>query len=282
MIILLEIVKKTTDFLSAKGVENPRLNAELLIGHALSLSRMQLYLQFERPVTEPELEKIRPLVKRRSQREPLQYILGETEFFHLKLKTDRRALIPRPETEHLCELITQRLPAPPATILDLGTGSGAIALGLAAFYPNAAVTALDVSEAALDLARENAGALGLAGRLRLLRSDWFTALEPGTRFELIVANPPYLTEQETAAAMPEVRGHEPLVALASGADGLAALTRIITEAPRFLVETGLLALETGLDQQTVLREQAAAAGFTRVESLRDLTDRERYLLAWRN
>jgi len=282
MIILLEIVKKTTDFLSAKGVENPRLNAELLIGHALSLPRMQLYLQFERPVTEPELEKIRPLVKRRSQREPLQYILGETEFFHLKLKTDRRALIPRPETEHLCELITQRLPAPPATILDLGTGSGAIALGLAAFYPNAAVTALDVSEAALDLARENAGALGLAGRLRLLRSDWFTALEPGTRFELIVANPPYLTEQETAAAMPEVRGHEPLVALASGADGLAALTRIITEAPRFLVETGLLALETGLDQQTVLREQAAAAGFTRVESLRDLTDRERYLLAWRN
>ena len=282
MIILLEIVKKTTDFLSAKGVENPRLNAELLIGHALSLSRMQLYLQFERPVTEPELEEIRPLVKRRSQREPLQYILGETEFFHLKLKTDRRALIPRPETEHLCELITQRLPAPPATILDLGTGSGAIALGLAAFYPHAAVTALDVSEAALDLARENAGALGLAGRLRLLRSDWFATLEPDDRFELIVANPPYLTEQETATAMPEVRGHEPLVALASGADGLAALTRIITEAPRFLVETGLLALETGLDQQTVLREQAAAAGFTRVESLRDLTDRERYLLAWRN
>ena len=282
MITLLEVIKKTTDFFSAKGVENPRLNAELLIGHVLGLQRMQLYLQFERPVTEPELEKIRPLVKRRSQREPLQYILGETEFFHLKLKIDRRALIPRPETEHLCELITQRLPAPPATILDLGTGSGAIALGLAAFYPNAAVTALDVSGAALDLARENAEALGLAGRTRLLCSDWFAALEPGARFDLIVANPPYLSEQETAAAMPEVRGHEPLVALASGADGLAALTRILTEAPRFLVETGLLALETGLDQQTVLREQAAAAGFTRVESLRDLTDRERYLLAWRN
>jgi release factor glutamine methyltransferase len=167
-------------------------------------------------------------------------------------------------------------------MLDLGTGSGAIALGLAAFYPDAAVTALDVSEAALDLARENAGALGLAGRMRLLCSDWFAALEPGVRFELIVVNPPYLSEQEAAAAMPEVRGHEPLVALASGADGMTALTRIITEAPRFLVETGLLALETGLDQQTVLREQAAAAGFTRVESLRDLTDRERYLLAWRN
>jgi release factor glutamine methyltransferase len=282
MITLLEVIKKTTDFFSAKGVENPRLNAELLIGHVLGLQRMQLYLQFERPVTEPELEKIRPLVKRRSQREPLQYILGETEFFHLKLKIDRRALIPRPETEHLCEFITQRLPAPPATILDLGTGSGAIALGLAAFYPNAAVTALDVSGAALDLARENAEALGLAGRTRLLCSDWFAALEPGARFDLIVANPPYLSEQETAAAMPEVRGHEPLVALASGADGMTALTRIITEAPLFLAEAGLLALETGLDQQTVLRERAAAAGFTRVESLRDLSDRDRYLLAWRH
>ena len=282
MITLLEVIKKTTDFFTAKGVENPRLNAELLIGQVLGLQRMQLYLQFERPVTEPELEKIRPFVKRRSQREPLQYILGETEFFHLKLKIDRRALIPRPETEHLCELITQHLPAPPATILDLGTGSGAIALGLAAFYPNAAVTALDVSETALDLARENAGSLGLAGRMRLLCSDWFAALEPGVQFELIVANPPYLSEQETAVAMPEVRGHEPLVALASGADGLAALTRIITEAPRFLAEAGLLALETGLDQQVVLRERAATAGFARVESLRDLSDRERYLLAWRH
>jgi release factor glutamine methyltransferase len=139
-----------------------------------------------------------------------------------------------------------------------------------------------VSEAALELTRENAGALGLAGRLQLLHSDWFAALEPGARFELIVANPTYLTEQETAAAMPEVRGHEPLVALASGGDGLAALTRIIAEAPRFLAEAGLLALETGLGQQTVLRERAVAAGFTRVETLRDLTERERYLLAWRN
>jgi release factor glutamine methyltransferase len=118
--------------------------------------------------------------------------------------------------------------------------------------------------------------------MRLLCSDWFAALEPGVRFELIVANPPYLSEQETAATMLEVRGHEPLVALASGADGLAALTRIITEAPSFLAEAGLLALETGLDQQVVLRERAATAGFARVESLRDLSDRERYLLAWRH
>jgi release factor glutamine methyltransferase len=233
-------------------------------------------------VTEPELEKIRPLVKRRSQREPLQYILGETEFFHLKLKIDRRAFIPRPETEHLCELITQRLSVPPEAILDLGTGSGAIALGLAAFYPSTAVTALDLSEEALTLARENAGVLGLSGRTRLLQSDWFAALEPDARFDLIVANPPYLSESETAAAPPEVREHEPLVALSSRADGLTALNHIIAEAPRFLADGGLLALETGVDQHAALRAGAAAAGLARVESLRDLSGRDRYLLAWRS
>src|SRR3954454_23920582 len=137
MATLLEIIKKTTEFFAAKGVESARLNAELLIGHALGLKRMQLYLQFERPLTEAELEKIRPFVKRRGGREPLQYILGECEFNGLKLKVDRRALIPRPETEYLIELITARVVEPPATILDLGTGSGAIALALAKNYPSA-------------------------------------------------------------------------------------------------------------------------------------------------
>jgi release factor glutamine methyltransferase len=202
MLTLLEIIKRTTDFLETKGVESPRLNAELLIGHVLGLGRMQLYLQFERLLKETELEKIRPLVKRRSQREPLQYVLGETEFFHLKFKTDRRALIPRPETEQLCELVTQRLPAPPAAILDLGTGGGAIALALAAHYREATVTAVDLSQEALSLADENAAALDLSGRIRWLRSDWFAGLAPEARFDLIIANPPYLTEAEAAAAMP--------------------------------------------------------------------------------
>jgi release factor glutamine methyltransferase len=242
---------------------------------------MQLYLQFERLLTEPELERIRPLVKRRGQREPLQYVLGETEFFHLKLKVDRRALIPRPETEQLCELITQRLPAPPPAILDLGTGGGAIALALAAFYAQAAVTAIDVSEDSLALARENAVALGLDGRLRLLRSDWFAALEPDARFDLIVANPPYLSESEAAATLPEVREHEPRAALSPGRVGTEALAHLIAEAPRFLAEEGLLALETGIDQHGRLQELATAAGFARVESCRDLTGRDRFLLAWR-
>src|SRR5882724_8426033 len=141
MLTVLEIIKKTTDFFAAKGIESPRLNAELLIGHALGLPRMQLYLQFERLLTEAELEKIRPLVRRRGLREPLQYVTGEMEFHGLKLKVDRRALIPRPETELLVASVIAVCATPPARVLDLGTGSGAIALALAKEFPTALVTA---------------------------------------------------------------------------------------------------------------------------------------------
>jgi release factor glutamine methyltransferase len=281
MLTLLEIIRRSTEFLESKGVENPRLNAELLIGRALNLARMQLYLQFERLLTEPELERIRPLMKRRSQREPLQYILGDQEFFRIHLKVDRRALIPRPETEQLCELITQRLTAPPATILDLGTGSGAIALALGTFYPQASVVAVDVSAEALALARENAAALGLEARTRLIQSDWFAGLEGAERFELIAANPPYLSAAETSATAPEVQAHEPGVALSPGPDGTEALVRIFAEAPRFLTDSGLLAVETGPEQHPRVQELATAAGFTRVESSRDLNGRPRHFLAWR-
>jgi release factor glutamine methyltransferase len=152
---------------------------------------------------------------------------------------------------------------------------------LAAFYAQAAVTALDVSEEALALARENALALGFDGRMRLLQSDWFAALEPEARFDLVVANPPYLSELETDATPPEVREHEPRVALCPGREGTEALAHIIAEAPRFLADGGLLAFETGIDQHPRLRELAAAAGFARVESCRDLSGRDRFLLLWR-
>ena len=280
MLTVLEIIKRTTEFLDKRGVESARLNSELLIGHALGLKRMQLYLQFERPLTEAELEKIRPLVKRRSQREPLQYILGETEFAGLKLKVDRRALIPRPETEYLIELIGGQLTTPPATILDLGTGSGAIALALATKYPAAQVTGVDQSTEALALAGENATRLELAARVQFLQSDWFAALPAGKKFQLIAANPPYLSEAEVSEAQPEVKDFEPKAALTPGGDGSADLQHILANAPQYLESGGLLICETGIAQHKQLMELAAKAGYARTQSLADLTGRERYLAAY--
>ncbi len=281
MLTVLEIIKRTTEFFAGKGVESPRLNAELLIGHALGRTRMQLYLEFERPLAEAELEKIRPLVRRRGQREPLQYLMGEVEFHGLKLKVDKRALIPRPETELLVANIVALCAAnPPGRVLDLGTGTGAIALALAVAFPAAAVTAVDVSAEALALARENTAAAGMAGRVTFRESDWFAAVPPEP-CEVIVANPPYLSAAETAATAPEVRGHEPSIALTAPGDGLDHLARIIADAPRFLRAGGLLALETGIAQHARLREMTAAAGFAKTESRQDLTGRDRFVFAWR-
>ncbi len=281
MLTVLEIIKRTTEFFASKGIESARLNAELLIGHALGRKRMQLYMEFERPLAEAELEKIRPLVRRRAQREPLQYIIGETEFHGLKLKVDRRALIPRPETELLVELIGQRAAAlAPSRILDLGTGSGAIALALAGLFPAATVLAVERSEEALALARENVAATGLAARVSLAASDWFKAV-PVQAFEIIVSNPPYLTAEETTQTSPEVRGFEPIAALTAAEDGLADLAAIVREAPQFLVSGGLLALETGIAQHARLISLAMEAGFARTESVQDLTGRDRFVFAYR-
>lgn len=280
MLTILEVIKKTTDFFAAKGVDSARLNAELLIGHALGLKRMALYLQFERPLSEPELEKIRPLVRRRALREPLQYIVGETEFCGLKLKVDRRALIPRPETELLVENVVGTWVTPPSSILDLGTGSGAIALALAQKFPDARVVAIDASEEALALARENAQGLGLVPRVEFRRSHWFDDLSAAAKFDLIAANPPYLSAEETASTAPEVRGFEPASALTAADGGLADLRAIIAGAPKFLAAGGMLALETGIAQHTALLKLAMDAGFSRVESRPDFTGRDRFVLAW--
>ncbi len=277
MLSVLEILRRTTDFFQAKGVDSARLNAELLVGHALGLERMQLYLQFERLLSEADLERIRPLVRRRGAREPLQHILGEAEFHGLRLKVDRRALIPRPETERLVELVLQRVSPAPSAALDLGTGSGAIALALAAAWPAARVTALDQSVEALALAAENIARLAMGDRVRLLASDWFAALPPGERFPVIVANPPYLSAAEAAASEAEVREHEPVSALTAAAEGLADLKTIISGAPAWLEADGLVALETGPEQHSALRDFAARAGWKDFESIPDLAGRSRFV-----
>lgn len=283
MLSLLEIITKSTEFLASRGVEGARLNAEQLVGHALGLKRMQIYLQFERLLSAAELEKIRPLVRRRANREPLQHILGEVEWGGVRLKCDRRALVPRPETESLLELVLERRPAAvPARVLDLGTGTGALALGVAAAWPEARVVAVDASEDALALARENAAVNGLEGRVEFIRSNWFEALPAGgERFDVIVSNPPYLTEAEAAEAEPEVRAHDPMGALVAGDEGCADLLAIIAAARERLVEGGWLALETGVAQHERLLAACAEAGLRDGESRRDLTGRDRFVLARR-
>ena len=282
MFTILEIIKRTTDFLAAKEIPSARLNAELLIGHALGRKRMQLYLEFERPLTEEELARIRPLVKRRSQHEPLQYIVGETEFCGVKLKVDRRGLIPRPETELLVELVRAWCEGNPpvSRIMDLGTGSGAIAVALGRALPGVSVTAVERSAEALSLAQENVAAAGLGERVRLIASDWFTGIPiPVDAFDVVVSNPPYLSTAETAETPLEVRGFEPMAALTASDEGYGDLETIIAGAPRFLRRGGLLALETGIAQHSRLLAAATRAGFTRTESKQDLTKRDRFILA---
>jgi release factor glutamine methyltransferase len=241
---------------------------------------MQLYLEFERPLTAAELDQLRPLVRRRGQLEPLQYILGETEFRGLRLKVDRRALIPRPETELLVEWVHTWAGTQPPVLraLDLGTGSGAIAAALATLWPGAAVVAAERSPDALALARENVAALGLEGRIQPVAATWFDGVPPGP-YDVIVSNPPYLTAAEVAATAPEVREHEPRAALEAPEEGLADLRAIVAGAPSYLRPGGMLALETGCDHHADLSARLQAAGFQAVEARQDLTGRDRFILA---
>lgn len=280
MLTVLEIIKRTTEFLATKGVASPRLNAELLLGHVIGRRRMQLYLEFERPLTAAELDQLRPLVRRRGQQEPLQYVLGEAEFRGLRLKVDRRALIPRPETELLVELVHTWAgsQAPVLRALDLGTGSGAIAAALATLWPGAAVVAAERCPEALALARENFAALGLEGRIQSVAATWFDGVPPGP-YDAIVSNPPYLSAAEVAATAPEVREHEPRAALEASEEGLADLRAILEAAPGYLRPGGLLALETGCDHRAALCARLQAAGFQSVAAHQDLTGRDRFILA---
>ncbi|NBB78955.1 MAG: peptide chain release factor N(5)-glutamine methyltransferase [Verrucomicrobia bacterium] len=281
MLTIREIKARTETFFEQKGVPNAKLDTDILIAHSLGLKRLDLYLDMDRPLTEGQLTELRPLVKRRADREPLQYIVGSTEFYGLTLKVDARALIPRHETEELVDLIVERLTTAPKRILDLGTGSGALALALATKYPEAEVVATDQSADALALAKENAGALDLSERIRFLVGSWFEPLPPEAHFDLIVANPPYLTETEIETAEPEVAVHEPQTALVAGCDGLDDLRKILASAKDYLAPGGLLALETGIAQHKILNETAKSQSLIG-ESVQDLSERPRFLFVTQN
>ena len=269
---VLEVIQATTAYFQKSGVENARLNIEHLLAHVLGQKRMELYLQFDRPLEEAALEPLRGLVKRRGAGEPLQHLLGTVEFCGRTFACDRRALIPRPETEQFCELVLAD--THPRRLLDVGTGSGVVALTLAAPWPETLVEAVDLSEDALTLAAENATRLGFADRVRFFRSDLLASVEG--EYDLIVANLPYIDSAIIPTLAREVQ-HDPLSALDGGADGLALLRRLIEEAPKCL--RGRLALEIGHDQSAPLTAELAAHNFQDIRTVSDYQGRHRFLFA---
>jgi release factor glutamine methyltransferase len=266
-----EALKASTEFLAGKGVPSPRVDAEHLVAASLGVKRLDLYLQHDRPLTDAEVGAARELVRRRGTREPLAYVLGEWSFRRLTLATDPRALIPRPETEVVVERCLERLAGLDAPdVLDVGTGSGAIALAIADEHPGAHVTAIDASADALALAAENAERTGLAGRVTLVEHDLTAGLPVGP-YDIVVSNPPYVLPDEIGSLEPEVREWEPRRALV----GFGATEAIVRAAPPALRPGGWLVLEVADGAANEVAELLTGVGFGSVGRFRDLADRER-------
>jgi len=282
---VLEGIQKSTGFLAKKDVESPRLQAELLLAHVLKLPRMKLYLNFERALADAETNTFRDLVKRRSQREPLQHIIGSTSFCGFEIAVNRHVLVPRPETELLAEAgwsFLSTINPQPSTALDFGTGSGCIAIALAAKSPTAKITALDVSPEALEVARQNAVQNHVVDRIEFIQGDGFKSLPGAPQFDLIISNPPYIPTAEIETLDPEVRDYDPRSALDGGADGLDFYRRFAAEARDFLNPAGKIMLEFGDGQADAIREIFEAQNWI-VEAIReDYTRRQRILIAKAN
>ncbi len=284
-VTVLEAIQKSTEFLAKKQVESPRLQTELLLAHLLKLPRMKLYLNFDRVLSPAETDALRELVKRRGLREPLQHIVGSAPFCGLEIMVSRKALIPRPETELLAELgwewqAKRTAPAGPAA-LDFGTGTGCIAIALAAKCPAARITALDISEEALTLARENAARNQVAERIEFLSGAGLAPLTAGPprTFDLIVSNPPYIASAEIATLDPEVRDFDPRTALDGGADGLDFYRLLARDAKKFLAADGRIMVEFGDGQADALQVIFGNENWI-VEAVReDYSQRARILIA---
>jgi release factor glutamine methyltransferase len=277
---ILDVINKTTPYFEKHGIESARLNIELLLAHLLKKRRLDLYLEFERELDEPTLEKLREMVKRRVDGEPLQYIVGETEFCGLRFMVDKRVLIPRPETELLVETATERLKGEGrTTLVDVGTGSGCIAVTLAVKLAGAEVYATDASAAALDVARANAKLHKVEKNIRFLQSDLLEKLPGGLQADAIVSNPPYVATGELAKLPKEVKDFEPVQALMAGEDGLEVYRRLIPAAKPFLAATGFVALELGAGQRASVEQLFVKHGYTIEQIVKDLQGLERVILA---
>ena len=301
-VTVLEVIQRSTAFLTKKGVESPRLQAELLLAHLLGLPRMQLYLNFERQLTTPEQDRLRQMIKRRGDREPLQHIVGTTSFCGLEIQVSGAALIPRPETELLAEhgwiflnQVAERTtkstsPSPPQNntsapqgtapaALDFGTGTGCLAIALSVKCQAARLVALDVDPQALKLAQQNAARHGVSQRIEFIGGDGLSALPKGVSFDLILANPPYIPSHEIATLEPEVRDHDPRRALDGGADGLDFFRSLASQAKPLLKPEGKMMLEFGDGQAEPLQKLFVSENWIVEPIVSDYTQRPRILIA---
>ncbi len=282
-VTVLECIQKSADFLQKKGVDSPRLQAELLLAHVLKLQRMKLYLNFERVLADAETDQLRELIKRRGAREPLQHIVGTTSFCGLEIAVNRHVLVPRPETELLAEkgwqFLKTRTEGIPAA-LDLGTGSGCIAIALASKCPTSKIIAIDISPDALETAKTNAERNQVSERIEFLQSDGFAALkEPQRSFDLIISNPPYIASEEINTLDPEVRDFDPRSALDGGPDGLDFYRMLASQSGAFLNPGGHLMVEFGDGQADAIKTIFESQKWVVEGIYEDYTQRQRILVA---
>ena len=282
---ILRMILWSAEYLTEKGVEAGRLDAEWLLSTALGVDRLQLYLQYDRPLSPEEREAFKPLLRRRASREPLQYIIGRAAFRQLELKTDPRVLIPRPETEVLVQEVLDWASAAGKSlgrVWEMGTGTGAVALSLAVEGACTTIVATDSSPDALSVAADNAERYDVSGLVEFREGSLFEPLEEGEEFDVIVSNPPYIAEGEKGELQPEVRDWEPPEALVAGEDGLDVIRQLVAGAPEHLLAGGFLALECGLGQaERIATDLNGTGAFAAVRIRPDLTGRPRFVIAER-
>lgn len=276
---LLETLQSGTAYLEKRGVDEPRLNMEHLTAKVLGCTRMDLYLSFDRPLEESQLSPLRDMTKRRGNREPLQHILGNVEFMGKEFLSDKRALIPRPETEELVGILFDKYKNKkgPSNICDVGCGSGVIGISLACHWPDSNIEMIDLSDQALELTEENIQSLDLdSSRFNLINNNLLEGL--GKRFDLIVANLPYVGSREIESLEPELK-YDPVTALDGGESGLSLIEELIVQTKSNLNDGGVLALEIGDDQSSEVVQFMNDNGYKDIESLKDLSHIERFVIA---
>lgn len=281
---ILDLITWGTEFLTEKSISDARLNVELMLAHVLRFNRIQLYTNFDRPLSEDELAQLKLFIKRRLTHEPLQYILGGTEFMGLKFAVDKRVLIPRADTEILVETVIEKIKVDFAgeeviNILEIGTGSGCIAISLATMIPTARIVSIDHSEEALQIAIVNAEANSVADRITFLKKDFLVENDFSRKFHCIISNPPYISNEEYSLLDAEVREYEPKMALADGKDGLTFYHSIASRCKINLLDTGFVAVEHAYNQSDNVQKIFSNNNWKNIKSIKDFGGHFRCVIA---